>query len=74
MKYDIWDIVLYWDKSIFCEYFPMEVKIMSKRKFSLFWFYYYTRIKHWMPDWIHEWKTKRIYEKRIEKYIKKFIT
>ena len=69
--YNIWDIVLYWDKSIFCEYFPMEVKIMSRRKLWLFWFYYYTRIREWMPDWIHEYKTKRIYERNIEKLIDK---
>ena len=68
MKYNIWDLVLYWEKSIFCEYFPMEVKIISRRKIWIFWFYYYTRVKEWMPDWI--FRTKRIYERNIEKLIK----
>lgn len=68
--YNIWDIVLYWDKSIFTEYFPMTVEIMSRRKLWLFWFYYYTRILERTLDWIWEWKTKRIYERRIEKLLK----
>lgn len=71
MKYNIWDIVLHGDKSIFCEYFPEEVKIMSSRKLWLFWFYYFTRVREFCLDWIHEYRTKRIYEKRIEKIITK---
>lgn len=69
MKYKIWDLVLYWEKSIFCEFFPMQVKIMSRRKFWIFWFYYYTRIKQRMYDWLAEFKTKRIYQRNIEKLI-----
>ena len=31
-KYKIGDIVMWGDSSIFCEFFPMEVKLVSNRK------------------------------------------
>lgn len=65
-KYNIWDIVLYWEKSLFCEWFPINLEIMSNRKLWLFWFYYYTRIKERTYDWIAEWKTMRVRERGIE--------
>ena len=69
-KYKIGDIVMWWDSSIFCEFFPMEVKLVSNRKLGLFWYFYYTRVREWMPDWIHEYRTKRVYERKIEKLVK----
>ena len=70
MKYNIWDMVLYWDKTLLYGYFPMEVEIMSKRKLWLFWHYHYTRILEKYSDTIPEWRTKRIYERNIERFIK----
>lgn len=68
-KYKIGDIVMWWDRSIFCEFFPITSKICSGRKLWLLWYYYYTRVREWMPDWIHEFRTKRIYERNIEKLV-----
>lgn len=69
-KYKIGDIVMWGDSSLFCEFFPMEVKLVSNRKLWLFWYFYYTRVRVWMPDWIYEYRTKRVYERKIEKLIK----
>ena len=69
-KYKIGDIVMWGDSSLFCEFFPMEVKLVSNRKLWLFWYFYYTRVREWMPDWIHEYRTKRVYERKIERLIK----
>ena len=48
----------------------MEVKLVSNRKLWLFWYFYYIRVREWMPDWIHEYRTKRVYERKIEKLVK----
>ena len=69
-KYKIGDIVMWGDSSIFCEFFPMEVKLVSNRKLWLFWYFYYTRVRVSMPDWIHEYRTKIVYEREIERLIK----
>ena len=69
-KYKIGDIVMWWESSIFCEFFPMEVKLVSNRKLWLLWYFYYARVREFMPDWIHEYRTKRVYERKIEKLIK----
>lgn len=68
-KYKRWDIVFFWERSLFCRYFPKEVELCSNVHFWLFGKYYFYRENTGRFNWIPNFVTKKVYERQIEELV-----